>query len=52
MTARRTPVAAFAMRPDLPEQLFTPDDLAALTRVADLDPSVTFTGSSTGSRSS
>lgn len=43
MTARRTPVAAFAMRPDLPEQLFTPDDLAALTRVADLDPSVTFT---------
>ncbi len=30
MTARRTPVAAFAMRPDLPEQLFTPDDLAAL----------------------
>jgi phosphoglycerate dehydrogenase-like enzyme len=43
MTAPRTPVAAFAMRPDLPEQLFTPDDLAALTRVADLDPSVTFT---------
>lgn len=43
MTARRAPVAAFAMRPDLPEQLFAPDDLAALARVADLDPTVAFT---------
>ncbi|MFF2050060.1 hydroxyacid dehydrogenase [Leifsonia sp. NPDC058194] len=43
MTARRTPVAAFAMRPDLPELLFGADDLAALTRVADLDPRLAIT---------
>lgn len=43
MTARRAPVAAFAMRPELPEQLFTPDDLAGLSLVTELDPTVTFT---------
>jgi phosphoglycerate dehydrogenase-like enzyme len=43
MTARRTPVAAFAMRPDLPGLLFGADDLAALTRAADLDPTLTIT---------
>lgn len=43
MTARRAPVAAFAMRPNLPEQLFGPDDLAALRAATDLDPAVTLT---------
>lgn len=43
MTARRTPVAAFAMRPDLPELLFGADDLAALVRSAELDPGLTIT---------
>ena len=43
MTARRTPVAAFAMRPDLPEQLFGADELAALARVADIDTGLTIT---------
>ncbi|MDN4598997.1 hydroxyacid dehydrogenase [Leifsonia virtsii] len=38
MTAVRTPVAAFAMRPDLPPLLFSGDDLRALRAVTRLDP--------------
>jgi phosphoglycerate dehydrogenase-like enzyme len=41
LTTRRKPVAAFAMRPDLPALLFSPDDLAALEKLLDLDAAVT-----------
>jgi phosphoglycerate dehydrogenase-like enzyme len=41
LTTRRKPVAAFAMRPDLPALLFSPDDLAALEKLLDLDATVT-----------
>lgn len=41
MTPRRTPVAAFAMRPDLPALLFSDDDLAALSHLLDLDTATT-----------
>ncbi len=42
-TARRRPVAAFAMRPGLPGQLFGADELAALGRVAELDAGLALT---------
>ncbi|WP_223694304.1 hydroxyacid dehydrogenase [Leifsonia poae] len=41
MTHRRKPVAAFAMRPDLPALLFSADDLAVLSEVLDLDTATT-----------
>ena len=41
MTARRKPVAAFAMRPHLPALLFSPDDLDALRRLVEIDTTVT-----------
>ncbi|MFJ8894980.1 hydroxyacid dehydrogenase [Leifsonia sp. NPDC102414] len=37
MTDPHKPVAAFAMRPDLPGLLFSDDDLAALSRVLDFE---------------
>lgn len=37
------PRAAFAMRPDLPAQLFSPDDLDALTSLTRLDPGLVLT---------
>lgn len=37
MTERRKPAAALAMRADLPALLFSPDDIAALTRILDFD---------------
>lgn len=37
LTTRRKPVAAFAMRPDLPALLFSPGDLAALDSILELD---------------
>ncbi|TDQ02674.1 MULTISPECIES: hydroxyacid dehydrogenase [unclassified Leifsonia] len=43
MTAASTPVAAFAMRPDLPALLFSSDDLAALRSIVVLDATVTIT---------
>jgi len=41
MTAARTPVAAFAMRPDLPPLLFSADDVQALRAATRLDPDLT-----------
>jgi phosphoglycerate dehydrogenase-like enzyme len=41
MTARRKPVAAFAMRADLPALLFSDDDLAALATLLDLETAQT-----------
>lgn len=41
MTTARTPVAAFAMRPDLPPLLFSADDVQALRAATRLDPDLT-----------